>query len=410
MRNFYNSCLCLIILLFFCNSIFGQKNFMPGYVVTNNFDSIYGLINYGSNSKNSKECEFKVKGKADIKFYYPFDINSYVLDNNRRYISKNIEINGEVKQVFLEYLVNGIIDLYYYNEGFEEFFYIEKDGELFQLDNNAIEMADENGVKHIRYSNQYKGVLKKLFGETTELDEKIINSKFQFASLVNLTKEYHNIVCNDEICIDYTKSRKFDIFCEILAGKDLSYMGLASSKDYIEYLTPMLGINLHFKDNRYNSKINLVTGVNLLKQSYSGGYRNTIIDTYRSLSHGVNIDFILLQLPVTLEYNLLPGRIKPTISISVAHNVLLNADYYVELRNYTNQDEFLPYEIESPLRRSEFSLMTGLGCNYELNNNSIFYFSIRGSYRAPYSNLNYILDRLYFKSAIFTIGYGFRVK
>jgi hypothetical protein len=189
MKKYYCFFFFLIGLLFFNNNSYGQNDFRPGYVINNSLDTVFGLLNNKANSINSSRCEYKKVVTDTTIIYYPFDINSYVLANNRHYVSKVININGEERHVFLEFLVNGIIDLYYFNEGLEEFFFIEKDGELFQLNNNAIEVIGENEAKYIRYSQQYKGVLKKLFGNVTELDRQIINSKFQLASLINITKE-----------------------------------------------------------------------------------------------------------------------------------------------------------------------------------------------------------------------------
>jgi hypothetical protein len=409
MRKFYRICICLIILSLFNITCYSQKDFRSGYVIDNNLDTIKGLLNNRSNRINSEKCEFKKTVKAKTIVYYPNDINSYTLSNNRHYVSKTININGEEKHVFLEFLVKGIVDLYYYNEGLEEYFYIDIDGGLVQLNNNEIEVFDENGAKHIRYTNQYKGVLQGLFGNVPELNWQIINSKFELASLINLTKEYHRMVCTDEVCIDYTKMRKLDIFCEVFFGADFSFMGLASSHDYAKDLKPIIGTNIRFKDNRYNSKINLLIGLNMSKHSFSGGFRNTLIYAHRTMSHGVDLNCTLLRIPITLEYEFLSGRFKPNLSLSFINSIFLNPEYYVEIRNYTDEDKYIANPSESPLRKFEFGVMMGLGCSYEINNNSYLNFVINGDYRVPYANFNLILDRLHFKSLLFQVGYGFRI-
>jgi hypothetical protein len=409
MRKSYRFCLILLALFSFNNFAFSQKDFRQGYIINNNLDTVYGWLNNRSNSINSLKCEFKKTEKAEVEVFYPLDIHAYVLANNRHYVSKTINFKGVEKSVFLEYLVDGILDLYYYNEGLEEYFYVEKEGDLIQLDNNEIEVVDENEVKHLRYSNQYKGVLKKLFGDVTELDWQIINSKFEFGSLINLTKEYHRMVCTDEVCIDYSKVRKFDIFCELVSGVDFSYMGLASSHDYAQDVQPLVGLNIYFKDNRYNSKFNFKTGFTISKHTYSGGFRNTLVYNNRTMSHGVNLNCNLLRIPITLEYEPLQGKFRPIVTATLSNSFLLNAEYNVEIRNYTVSGGYNVITTESPLRKYQYGIMLGAGFSYELNANSYLNFSINGEYSVPYRNINLILDRLHFTSMPIQIAYGFRI-
>jgi len=408
MRKYY-CCLCLLVQLLAGNEVFSQNDFRPGCILTSHLDTVYGLINNRSNSINSMRCEFKTEEKAEVKIYLPLDINSYILSDNRHYVSRTINFKGAEKPVFLEFLVDGIIDLYYYNEGFEEYYYVEKEGEIYQLDNNRVEVVDEYGGEHFRYSNQYKGVLKKLLGDVPEFDWTIINSKFELASLINLTKEYHRIVCTDEICIDYSKKKKWDIFCEAILGADFSFMGLGSSHDYAKDLQPLVGVNLRFKDNRYNNKLNLLTGVNLSKHAYSGGFRHTLVYSQRTMSHGVDLNCTLLRIPITLEYVPLTGKFKPSLSVTYNNSFLLNPEYKVEIRSYGASDGYTSIPTESPLRRYEYGFMLGLGFCYEIDSNSYLTAALNGEYRVPNSNFNLILDRLFFKSVLFHVGYGFRI-
>jgi hypothetical protein len=409
MRKYYCFCLCLIVLLFFDNNVYSQKDFRPGCIITNNLDTVYGWINFKSNRINSVKCEFKKDEKSEIETYSPYDIKSYLLTNSRFYVSKTINLNGLEKQVFLEYLVDGILDLYYFSEALAEYYFIEKDGELIQLNNNEVEVVDENGIKHIKYTNQYKGVLKKLFGDVTELDGQIINSKFELSSLIKLTKEYHRMVCTNETCIEYRKKKKKDIFCEVFSGADLSFMGLASSHDYAKDVKPVFGLNIRFKDNRYNSKINLIAGLNISNHSFSGEFENTLY-TERVKHYNINLKYNQLRIPITLEYNFLPNKFQPIASVSYVNSFLLYPEYAVEIRNYIKDDSYVSVKTESPLRRYEFGFMLGLGFKYQINHNSYLTCVLNAEYRQPAYNLNYILDYLNFKSMLFHIGYGFRIK
>lgn len=77
---------CLIkkmkhITLFFTLLVYAsasaQVNPMQGYVITNNNDTIHGMIDYRSDAKNALECHFKENGQSDYRTYAPSDISGY---------------------------------------------------------------------------------------------------------------------------------------------------------------------------------------------------------------------------------------------------------------------------------------------------------------------------------------------
>jgi hypothetical protein len=394
--------------LFFTHRGYSQNDFRPGYFISKS-DTVYGLINFGSNSLNSLKCEFKKDANSSVELYYPFDIDSYVVNENRYYVSKTIILHGEEKKVFLEYLVDGIVDLYYYNEDVVEYYFIEKNGVLMQLDNDAVIIVDENEKKYLKYSNQFKGVLARIFNDAPGLFIQLSNSKFELNSLVNLTKEYHNMVCNDYACIDYTKLKRRDIFCEVNAGTIFSYMGLTSSKNHASDFKPEFGLNIRIKDNRYNSRFSFFAGLNYSSNSFNGEFKNKLYNG-REKFYNIELNYSVLRLPLTLEYSLLSGKIQPTLSITYNNTFLLNPDYAIEIRNYITEDSYSGFYTESPLRKYQYGLMLGAGIRYVINRNSYLNCVLNYEYRIPSTSFNYILDYLNFNSLIFSVGYGFRIK
>ena len=63
--------------------------------------------------------------------YLPADINGYRYTDNKMYISKLLIKDNEIlnaKRVFLEYLVKGTMNLYYYRDkNKDEHYYVEKE-------------------------------------------------------------------------------------------------------------------------------------------------------------------------------------------------------------------------------------------------------------------------------------------
>ena len=141
---------CLLIIFLSSHFCLGQK-WLPGYIITNEFDTINGYINLQSNYNNSRFCEFRQGENSEQKSYNPDEIRGYRIENIKFYVARKIKINGEEKTVFLEYLVNGIVDLYYLTEIATDYYFIEKDGVLNQLSNEE-RLINVGGVAYKKES------------------------------------------------------------------------------------------------------------------------------------------------------------------------------------------------------------------------------------------------------------------
>ena len=62
-----------------------QTNPKPGYVITNTGDTIRGVIDFRTNEKLSKQCQFWANGEKEGKVYLPGDIEGFRFDNNGKY-------------------------------------------------------------------------------------------------------------------------------------------------------------------------------------------------------------------------------------------------------------------------------------------------------------------------------------
>lgn len=108
--------LTLVIIIFHIDGIQAKSDFRDGYIITINKDTIFGKINYGSESINSKLCIFKTA--TGTTEYTPAQIFGYGFVNDR-YFSSQI-----LKDRFVEVLVEGEINLY--KSGYD--LYVQKTG------------------------------------------------------------------------------------------------------------------------------------------------------------------------------------------------------------------------------------------------------------------------------------------
>ena len=66
MRLLRNILLFFIINSVFSTVIYAQNNYIQGYVLTNENDTIFGLINFRTIKNNHKQCSFKADEYSEV--------------------------------------------------------------------------------------------------------------------------------------------------------------------------------------------------------------------------------------------------------------------------------------------------------------------------------------------------------
>ena len=178
-----------------------QTDFRPGYIIENSGDTLYGEIDYRGDILMNTICTFKSVENVTHK-YSPYDIHSFRFIDSKYYISR--EVNGI--KVFLEYLINGEINIYYARDDTGDHYYLDKAGV------KLTEIPYEEGVRKINNRKVYYetrrhyGLLKYYMQDAPEFQSQINKvKKPEHKSLIDLAEDYHNFVCEGEECIIYEK-------------------------------------------------------------------------------------------------------------------------------------------------------------------------------------------------------------
>lgn len=129
--------ICLSIpLIVFCQF----DNYKDGYIITNNQDTLWGKILYPLNTNTPQHCSFKFNDNVIAVDYKPSDILGFRYIGSKCFITKNINLRGLNKICFIELLVSGLVDIYYYEDLVESTYFIEdSNGILIPLTNDEIE-------------------------------------------------------------------------------------------------------------------------------------------------------------------------------------------------------------------------------------------------------------------------------
>lgn len=208
---------CFLSFLLLALSTLGmaQINLREGIVITLAGDTLHGDIDYRTDAINSEQCLFRQDGGGEFITYKPGAIQGYrFLENGRFYVSKTIVTSSSnSKTVFLEHVVRGQLNLYYFESQYVREYYLE----------------DENG-KMARF-------------EVIEKDAPVQQRRQNLAAAYNMTDQSaraQEILWKDEL------SRKNVTKAIVNYNHDVCPDGECEVLEYPAKKTPQSDRGLHF--------------------------------------------------------------------------------------------------------------------------------------------------------------------
>jgi hypothetical protein len=333
--------LVVIISIFFGITSFSQSAFKDGFIITNNNDTIFGKVRASLDSSNSLICEFIDADSKTYKSFLPGEIMAFRMEGSKYYVSKEISLDNKEMLVFLEYLVQGIVNLYYYKGPPFEHYFIEKNGTLINLSNENQTLSTIGGLQYTTQSNQYKRALNYAFQDSKDYLEIVNKTAFSYNSLISGTKAYHNSVCDDYSCIDYTKSDKLILYMEPDLGFIFSKFSFYKSTDKYYDNHPSFGINLRYSINKSDNLFSLSTGMSYSYNNYGGLYTSSLNISRLFISSPnelhlilISMKYSILRLPLTIEYSKRYGKMQPFLFLGWFYSRNFNTESTLIRKNY----------------------------------------------------------------------------
>jgi len=190
----------LIALFLFVELSNAQTGFRSGYIIKNEGDTLFGQVDFQSEGQMSRFCRFKQQDSLKVREYFPFEISGYRFTDGKYYVSKRINN----KNVFLEFLIKGKVNLYFYFDENVDRYFIEKDSLNFtEIPYQEVYKIKGNNEVLIR-SKKHFGVLTYFMQDAPGLKTEILSiQQPDRKNLMALVKDYHNAICNGEACIVY---------------------------------------------------------------------------------------------------------------------------------------------------------------------------------------------------------------
>jgi len=210
--------LLYVVLMLVSNLLFAQNGLKSGYLITNQQDTIKGkgIMNMGQ-----KSCLFQIDKMTKPVNYKPNEVVGVHFDGGGYFISKELVSQIRIHRLFkedkiiekhqwyfLEFLLDGEVDLFVIRSGWGNRFFIDKaDEPMLELLYQKNKIISENGKEYTYKNRRYLGLLKAYMEDSPKTCAKIdkIDILTQ-KNMINLAEEYHHDVCHDYDCINYAKS------------------------------------------------------------------------------------------------------------------------------------------------------------------------------------------------------------
>ena len=358
-------------------SVFAKEIDNKGYIITLQNDTIKGYIE-NSDVYNNKKCRFRKENSFETIDYLPGQILSYRYDTSGKYfISKNITTDQGYKMVFLEYLIKGMANIYFFRDETSHYYIQKGDGELIEL-SEAPELTNINGVSYYK-AKKYTGKLKYILQDCPAISEEIDNTALYPKQLIQLAKHYHDKVCSSEQCIIYERK------IEPIKFSFGAYIGISYNNFYLNAdnysdnrLSVYPGLKVEIKNLFFSyEQLKLVTGLSLhYFSTYSFNVDADWDDTYiyhhiveKKKVKDVDLKAPAFKIPVSINYTFTKSKLQPYIGLGFSNLVVFsqNKNFYLE-----NIYEYYGYSI--PVYNFGFTVNTGI--KFKLKNSHSLFFDL----------------------------------
>lgn len=347
----------ILLVLFLCNANLraGSKNdFREGYIISLKGDTTKGFLLTQISTNASKKCIFKLSADSEYKTYEPNEISGYRYLNDKYYVSKEISIDSLTKKlVFMEFLIKGMASVYYYVDN-EEHYFIENSNGLFELTEK--QRMYENEGHNYAIPSRAKGKLLYMLKDCPDINNEIQNTRLTHKSLIKLTKNYHEKVCDSESCIVYEKNNtspklklgmlvgastsKYNFGGQLVSNYGNNFqLGAALKLSNIFMFNEHLSLKANFifeKDltsyTLSKSQDNVYYFVTYNDIRYPLNFYNSI-DAKKSLQADLNV--IDIKIPITLNYDIsISKKTFFTFGVGISNKIILSQNKNLKIEEF----------------------------------------------------------------------------
>lgn len=405
--------LTLALLLGFSIVSSGQSNFTKGFVITNQKDTLYGQIDYRTEGVNNKICRYRTQENAKIKEYLPGEIIGFKFtDKGKYYVSKTVVLDGISQTLFLEFLLQGTINLYSSEVGRERYYFQKQDSAMIIMTQDPPKIVDN----YLITDKAYMGIATFLFQDCSQALDLVSNLQFERLSLINITRTYHKCICSDgSPCITFENknpNKYAKLNFSVYSGYEWNVTSMVFNTDYKhKSSSPVVGTELALSSPRLFKPVSILVG----------GYFSKFDDNYKTYdssldrNYAYTLSYNKIAMNIGLKYLWNTKRISPELSITYLkwYFSKIHTSYFYDYPDlfhpetryvYSEKDVYWP-------QSSNEGIAMGAGVNIHTIKGQYCY--IKASYNTMINSKIYdTKTETFFKdnienSVLFKIGYGF---
>jgi hypothetical protein len=372
----------MAIMIFIVQLSIGQANFIPGFIIQKDGDTIRGQVDYRNWSNNPDKISFK--GPNGIKEYTPFSIQGFGVQDEI-YISATIktEVGSEnpndltldpslvfaTRTTFLQAVIIGKKSLYFYKDDNDKSqFYILQDTSFEFLVHKRY-LVEKEGTRVIAENKMYIGQLAIYLQDCPSLRLKIYSCAYKKSSLEKLFLNYYN--CTESPIKFHKETEQLKVEFGALAGISLTNVIFHSdSYDYLIYSDYPLSVDFScglFMDliiprsqKRWSVDNELLFTTYQVEGQYTD-YKNENTFTIYSTSFG----FSYIKLVNMVRYKLPVGKFFIYGNVGWSNGIMIaSTDYMKSDEIFYTQERIEEGAAIGDIRKYEVGLIGGIGAKY----------------------------------------------
>ncbi len=374
-----------LLVFLFClnNTIQAQTNFVQGYVITIDQDTIHGEINYQNWVFTPQQIQFKSGSKVD-EFTYK-EISGFGVKQKEFYthyfvdvLTNPIEIGYivdrqkpilEKSETFLQLLVKGSKSLWYYkDENSVKHFFIQEGKEtpvpLIYMKYIKDEPTDQFSQELHEYRNQLTTYFKD--GDITFVDLQKVN--YNRKSLIDIFKRYNQAI---DPRLEYeVKKDKMGLDLSANAGPVLTSTRFSGSgpfqieeADFGLRINYQFGLALNLEFKRNLKRFSLYNEFSYKSFQTEGTSNIPILGG--EITNDFNFNFAYLRLGNFFRVQWPLKKVKPFIQLGMINSLMIKEEQSVLVKNpltITPEREEIPF---NEIRKYEQSLALGVGVRWQ---------------------------------------------
>lgn len=399
---------------------FSQENYIPGYVIRNNSDTLFGLVDYRDWANNPDKISFKTSIENNTVSFTPTDIiefrvgaeiyvsgiiNTEVSQVQTSKLDDDDQLNIKVDTTFLQTLFRGEKNLFYYkNSTGRENFYIQQD-KGFELLIYKRYLIHQDGRHRSAENITYLGQLSLYLSDCKTINSRLTNTLYKQNSLIKLFQYYYKCSSSD---ISFQKDvDKVRVEKGIMAGVSLTSLKFRSES--LEYLAEAnYSLSINFSTGLYldlilprnHGKWSINNEILLSTYKVKGRYEDYQHENFYSTTT-TEIGYSYLKINNLGRYKYPIGRLFLFLNAGISNGFAFNETNYKRKESKFYSTERVVEELAlNDTRKLEHGIILGTGIKYNRLSMELR-FEI-GNGMTQLHDLNAITKRFYF-----LLGYRF---